>query len=192
EYRRELAGVVATRGRMALHARLAAEAPALARRLHPNDEVRVIRALERVRAGTGWPDDQARWRDPEPALAAVYVGLTLDRAVLARRLADRAEAMIEAGLLDEVHRLLASGYAPGLPALQGIGYRQFVQVALGRLDAAEAARLMRRDTIRYARRQWTWFTREPGIEWLDVGALGSVEATAAAIEVRLSRGGACG
>ena len=189
EFRRELAGVAASQGRGALHARLAAAEPALARRLHPNDEVRVVRALERLRAGSAVGEALVRWRAPEAPWRVTHVGLTLERAALARRLAARAEAMVAAGLLDEVRGLLGGGCTPALPAMQGIGYRQFVEVALGRLAPAAALALMQRDTVRYARRQLTWFTREPDIEWIDVEAAGGVEAVAAAIEARLIREG---
>jgi len=189
DFRRELAGVAAIQGRAALHARLAAAEPALARRLHPNDEVRVVRALERLRAGSAVGEAQVRWRAPDAPWRVTYIGLTLDRALLARRLAARAEEMVAAGLAEEVRRLLRRGYGPALPAMQGIGYRQFVEVAAGRLDPARALGLMQRDTVRYARRQLTWFAREPDIEWIDVDAAGGVEAVAAAIESRMNRGG---
>jgi tRNA dimethylallyltransferase len=184
-FRRELAGIVARGGRAALHAELAAAEPALARRLHPNDEVRVVRALERLRAGSAVGEAQVRWRGGDSPWRVTYVGLTLDRAALRRRLAARAAAMVAAGLLDEVQGLLRRGYSAALPALQGIGYRQFVEVARGRLDQARALELMQRDTVRYAKRQLTWFAREPGIEWMDVAAAGSAEGIAAAIEAKL-------
>ena len=185
DFRRELAGVAARAGRAALHAQLAAAEPELARRLHPNDEVRVVRALERLRAGSAVGQAQVRWRQPEVPWRIAYVGLTLDRRQLARRLAARAEAMVRGGLLDEVRCLLSRGYTPALPALQGIGYRQFVEVALGRLDAGAALELMQRETIRYAKRQVTWFAREPDIAWVDVAAAWGAEGVAAAIEARM-------
>jgi tRNA dimethylallyltransferase len=186
EFRRALAGVAAREGRAALHARLAAAEPVLARRLHPNDEVRVVRALERLRAGSPVGDAQERWRAVEAPWRVTYVGLRLDRAVLARRLVARAAAMVSAGLLDEVRELLDRGYTPALPALHGIGYRQFAQVVSGELDGERALALMQRDTTRYARRQMTWFAREPGIDWIDVEVAGSAEGVAAAIEARLT------
>jgi tRNA dimethylallyltransferase len=184
-FRRELTGVAAREGRAALHAQLAAAEPALARRLHPNDEVRVVRALERLRAGSAVGEAQVRWRSPQGPWRVTYVGLTLERTVLARRLAARAAAMVEAGLLDEVRGLLRRGYDAALPALQGIGYRQFVEVARGALDPARALALMQRDTVRYAKRQMTWFAREPGIEWVDVAAAGSSDGVASVIEAKL-------
>ena len=184
-FRRELAGLAARQGRAALHAQLAATAPAVARGLHPNDEVRVIRALERLRAGAAEP--QERWRRHDPPWSVTYVGLTLERSELARRLAVRAESMVSAGLLEETRALLRRGYGPTLPAMQGIGYRQFVEVAEGRLDAAAALALMQRDTARYAKRQMTWFAREPGVAWLDVAAAGGAEAVAATIAEKIDK-----
>jgi tRNA dimethylallyltransferase len=166
-FRRELAGVAATEGRAALHARLSRESPEMARRLHPNDAVRVVRALERLRAGA--EAAPYRWRTAEGAFDVLYVGLRLPRAVLFARLGARADAMVEAGLLDEVRALRARGYGAALPALQGIGYREFARVADGTLGVEEARRLMQRDTMRYAKRQETWFAREPEVEWIDAG-----------------------
>jgi tRNA dimethylallyltransferase len=189
EFRRELASIAAVEGRASLHARLSLAAPAVARRLHPNDHVRVVRALELARAGAGTLA-QARWSEPIDTYDVTYFGLTMDRQVLARRLAARAAAFVAAGLRAEVEGLLTRGYDPALSALQSIGYREFVQVARGALAPAEALRLMQRDTVRYAKRQWTWFAREPGIEWIDLDALGGVESAADAIAAALARAGA--
>jgi tRNA dimethylallyltransferase len=190
--RAELTALAAREGRPALHARLAAQAPALARRLHPNDHVRVIRALERVRAGGPAGETQTRWRQREGEWDVVAVGLTLDRAALDARLRARAAGWVAAGLEVEVRGLLARGHAPTLPAMQGIGYREFARVVAGTLDRAEALRLMQRDTLRYARRQWTWFRREPDLTWIDVEAADAAGGVAAAIEARLKQEGRIG
>ena len=187
DYRRELASIAATEGRASLHARLSLAAPAVARRLHPNDHVRVVRALEMARAGAATLV-QDRWRAPAESYDVTCFGLTMDRAALARRLAARAATFVDSGLRAEVERLLARGYDPALPSLQSIGYREFVRVVRGGLDPAEALRLMQRDTVRYAKRQWTWFAREPGIEWLDVDRVGGVEGAADVIASALARG----
>jgi len=188
EFRRELASIAATEGRAALHARLSLAAPAAARRLHPNDHVRVVRALELARTGASTLE-QERWREPADAYDVTYVGLTMDRGALARRLVARAAAFVEGGLRGEVERLLGKGYDPALPSLSSIGYREFVRVARGELEPAEALRLMQRDTVRYAKRQWTWFAREPGIEWIDVEKAGGIDGTAARIASALARKG---
>jgi tRNA dimethylallyltransferase len=192
EFRRELTALAAREGRQALHARLRREAPVLAQRLHPNDAVRVIRALERLRTAGAAATEQVRWAQPAPSCDVAYIGLTMERSALRARLAARATAMVAAGLGEEVRGLLARGYDPTLPAMQGIGYREFVRVVQGTLPAAEALRLMQRDTMRYAKRQWTWFAREPGVQWLDVGLAGGPAGAALIIERRLRERGLIG
>lgn len=192
-FRAELTAIAAREGRPALHARLAAQAPTVARRLHPNDQVRVIRALELVRAGSPVGDAPARWRQAVGDERVLYIGLTLERPRLDARLRRRAAQMVEAGLEAEVRGLLARGYAPTLPAMHGIGYREFARVVAGDLARDEAVRLMQRETLRYARRQWTWFAREPNIEWIDVeGIAGGAAGVAATIATRLEREGRIG
>src|SRR5262249_3004976 len=95
-------------------------------------------------------------------------------------------AMAENGLAEEVEALLARGYEAQLSALQGIGYREFVRVVRGELSPAAAVAQMQRETLRYARRQGTWFAREPAIEWLGVTTSMDAEAIAALIEGRLA------
>ncbi len=185
-FRRELSALAAREGRPALWERLNRSAPAVAARLHPNDAVRVIRALEIVRAGGGAFSEAGRWRHPSGPYDVTYFGLTLDRAALAQRLRRRAQAFVAAGLSEEVRRLLAQGYSPALPSLQSIGYREFVALEQGRLTEDEALRRMQRDTVRYAKRQWTWFTREPDIEWIDVEAVEHPAAVAETIARRLT------
>ena len=187
-YRAELAGIAAREGAGVLHARLAEAAPELGRRLHPNDRVRVVRALELLRAGAPVGVGQTAWRDTDGA-GVVYVALTMERAALARRLRARAAAMVAAGLAGEVRALLARGYDASLPSMLGIGYREFVQVVRGTLGEAEALVHMQRETVRYAKRQGTWFRREPGVEWLDVEAAGGPAGVAAHVARRLAAGG---
>ena len=178
-FRRELELVLARDGRVALHDRLQREAPEVARRLHPNDHVRVVRALERVRSGGSMAEH--RWTEPASDYRVLYVGLTSAPHALAERLRLRVRAMIAAGLLDEVRALLARGYDESLPAMCGIGYREFVAVARGDRSEDDARRLMERATLQYVRRQWTWFAREPDVRWIDAGA-GTPERVAGMIE----------
>jgi len=183
DLRRELAGIAAREGRAALHARLARVAPTAAKRLHPNDEVRVTRALELIHHGGPMATEQARWLVPnEGGDDVLYVGLTMARPRLAARLRARARTMVEAGLLDEVRGLLARGYDESMTAMHGIGYREFARVARGELATDEALRLLQRDTLRYAKRQWTWFAREPGIRWIDMDEVGGPTGAAAEVE----------
>lgn len=192
QFRRELEAVAVTAGAAALHARLEALAPDVARRLHPHDRVRVVRALEVHRADRAAPTEPTRWRSPETPYTLLYVGLTRDRARLYADLRARAAAMARQGLADEVRGLLARFGAEPLPALEGIGYRQFIDVVRGRATATEALRHMQRETVRYAKRQWTWFAREPGIQWVDVDRAGGVEGAADTIWKLAETGGLLG
>ena len=181
--RRDLHEYAAARGLPDLHARLAALDPAAARALHPNDQLRVVRALEiRLLAGgtEGDPGPRAAadWSREVTGWRLVMIGLRRERAVLNRSLADRARAMADRGMMDEVNTLLAKGYDEALPAMGGIGYRQFAAALRGRMSADEALRLMVRDTCRYAKRQMTWFSREPEVRWIDVDQAGGIEGAA--------------
>lgn len=185
-FRCELTELAAREGGATLHARLAREAPAMALRLHPNDHIRIVRALELLRAGVPVGEAQRRWRETTASEDAVFtVGLTLPRPVLAERLRARAAAMIAGGLPHEVRSLLARGYDPSLPAMQGIGYRELVLALKGEITETEALRRMQRDTVRYAKRQWTWFARETDIQWLDVGLCGGPEGVAQLLADRI-------
>ena len=86
--------------------------------------------------------------------------------------------MLRRGMMEEVRRLRAAEYGESLPAMNGIGYRQFAQVLRGELTEDEALRLMIRDTIRYAKRQLTWFARDPEIRWIDMDTAGGVDGAA--------------
>lgn len=164
----------------ALHRTLAAVDPETAARLHPHDVPRLQRALE-VYARTG--GSIRRWEGKGPALYdALVLGLTMDRASLYRIIEERVDRMLAQGWLDEVRRLV-SAYGADAPALQGLGYRQLLPVVTGSRPLAEASALIKQETRRLAKRQWTWFKREPGIRWIDMGDTRDIEkAWTAAIQ----------
>jgi tRNA dimethylallyltransferase len=188
--RARLAALARAEGPEALHRRLAAVDPAAAARLHPRDAVRVTRALEvapvagpaagaaRRPAGPAGDAGPGGWRGAAPRMAVTAFGLTMDRAALHRRLDARVDRMVAGGLVEEIRGLLASGLAADRPAMQGIGYRHLAPVVGGTARLADAVLAMKRDTRRYAKRQWTWFAREEGITWLDVTGLAPAEAAA--------------
>jgi tRNA dimethylallyltransferase len=164
--RRRLEAEARQLGTAALHARLKATDPAAAARLSANDRVRVVRALE-VFEQTGIPLSrlQARHRDRGEPPAGLVIGLTREREDLARRIDARVQAMVAAGLEEEVRGLLAAGRG-GTRPMRGLGYRHFAAVIRGEKTAADAVRLLKRDTRRYAKRQLTWLRKEPGVLWL--------------------------
>lgn len=150
----------------ALHRALTAVDPAAAARLHPHDVPRLQRALEVYRrTGTSI----SRWGGKGPALYdALIIGLTMDRASLYRIIEERVDRMLAAGWLAEVEALVAR-YGAEAPALQGLGYRQLLPVVQGVVPLAAATEQIKQETRRLAKRQWTWFRREPGIRWIEMG-----------------------
>lgn len=173
--RERLARLAAEEGPAALHRRLAEVDPAAAGRIHPHDVKRVIRALE-VYEGSGRPLSQwhqAGGRRPVPRFPGVWVGLTRDRRELYERIDRRVDAQVAAGLVEEARALLAR-YAPqvaaghGPTALQALGYKELLPYLRGQASLAEALAALKRDTRRYAKRQLSWFRREPLLHWLDV------------------------
>jgi tRNA dimethylallyltransferase len=189
--RAELEAIARVEGSPALHARLAALAPDAARRLHPNDRLRVVRAIEIHTRGAGAPpaDADGDWSGPARAWRFVMIGLGRNRAALNDAIAQRAHAMLARGMMDEVRRLIDAGHDPERPPMDGIGYRPLARATRGDLPAAEALRLMIRDTTRYAKRQMTWFAREPEIRWIDVDAAGGVEGAAEAVHKLVTQEG---
>ena len=165
-------------GAPALHARLQQIDPIAAARIHPNDAVRITRALE-VYEMTGVPISQWQ-RRAEAELPAIKVGLTMPREQLYARIDQRVDKMIAQGMLQEVQTLLQNGYNPEQPALKGLGYRHLIGYLQGRFSWDEAVRLWKRDTRRYAKRQMTWFRKEPGVHWVNA-SLG-IEQTARLVE----------
>lgn len=182
DVRRELEALLRREGSEALHSRLQAVDPEAARRIHPRDPVRLIRALE-IHRLTGVPvGAPSHWSQSRPEWMLLLVGLTRSRASLYASLDARVERMVESGLEAEARRLLAAGYDAALPAMQGIGYRHFVEVLRGESSRERAVHEMKHDTRQYAKRQWTWFAREPGIRWLDAEAAGGIEGAAEQVE----------
>jgi tRNA dimethylallyltransferase len=155
----------------ALHARLAAADPVSAARLHANDRLRLIRALEVLQL-TGQPLSawQAAHGFARQVVPMRVVGLRLSRAALYERLDRRCAAMLDAGLLDELRGLRARGYDASLPPMQSIGYRELGAHLDGGCDLPTALAAMRQATRRLAKRQMTWFRGDPTVEWVEADA----------------------
>lgn len=166
ELRARLHALEASDGAGTLHRRLARVDPRAAARLHPNDLLRVVRALE-VEALTGRPisawQDEHRFAGGD--VEALLLGCARPRDELAARIEARCDAMLAAGLLDEIRGLWARGYAPDLPALRSVGYREMSAYLRGTIDRISARAAFARATRRLAKRQRIWFDAEPAIEW---------------------------
>ena len=167
--RAELEAIVAREGPQALAEELTRVDPETAATIDLRNMRRVIRALEVYRV-TGRP--LSSWRDRKPPqFASTVVGLACPRDELYRRIDARVDAMIAAGLVDEVRGLIERGYGCDLPAMSGIGYRQLCQHLAGELSLDEAVARIKTETHRLARMQHAWFRADdPRIHWIDVTA----------------------
>jgi tRNA dimethylallyltransferase len=166
--RRCLEAQAAAEGSPALHRRLAEVDPPAALLLHPNDRVRIVRALE-VFALTGEP--LSSWQQAHGFRECRYrllkIALAPPRVELYRRIDARAAAMLDGGLLKETAALLAAGYPPQLKTLQTIGYREAVRLLAGECTREQALLDLQQATRRYAKRQLTWFRADAGMIWVD-------------------------
>jgi tRNA dimethylallyltransferase len=140
--------------------------PAAASRINPNDAVRVIRALEVLeQTGESIVTLQEKHAFAESPYRVCKIGLQVARSDLKDRIVRRAKQMVDAGLLDEVRRVLAMGYSEKLKSLQSLGYKQMIAHIYGHFDLDAAVEQIGRETWRYARRQMTWFAADKDIQW---------------------------
>ena len=193
ELRARLEKVALEKGRSYLHGRLAQVDPITAAKLHPNDVKRVIRALEvyeQARAPMSQIIEQTRPLAPRYPDAILF-GLTMDRESLYRRIEERVDEQIRAGLVEEVAGLLARGYDPNLPAIQGLGYKEIAGHLRGLCDLETAVRELKRNSRRFAKRQYTWFRADARIDWINVDNLSPSEA-ADILEAKLRKAGIVG
>jgi tRNA dimethylallyltransferase len=179
QIRAELMGWVAHAGAPWLHSRLRDVDPITAERLHPNDAVRIVRAME-VFLVTGAPISRFQEHDraarrPRPAQRW---GLTLPRPLLNARIDSRVDTMLEEGLVAEVETLLQQGYSNDLGPMKSLGYKEIVEYLHGTLTYAAAVEEIKTNTRRFAKRQQTWFRADTLIRWLDVSELSSAEVAA--------------
>jgi tRNA dimethylallyltransferase len=186
DVRRRLKQEADTHGIESLHARLGRLDPESAKRLHPNDRYRIVRALEVVEA-TGKPISRYHREHgfTEQPFEALQIALNMDRTALYVRINQRVDAMITAGFLEEVKSLLARGYSADLKSMQSIGYRHMVDFIRGRSSWEACVRNLKRDHRRYAKRQLTWFGADPQIIWK---APGQLEAMKLLVEKFISSG----
>ena len=137
-----------------------------ARRIHPNDLPKLIRALEVCLLTRGSVTEMFRaGRDALSGYRVLKIGLTPPRDQLYERLDRRAGQMFDGGLIDEVRSILARGFAPTAKPFESHGYRQAIQVLNGELTVKQAIFYAQRNTRRYAKRQMTWFRQEQAVEW---------------------------
>jgi tRNA dimethylallyltransferase len=136
-------------------------------KIHPNDIPKVMRALEVCLLMRRPVSELFReGRDPLQGYRTLKIGLLPERDALYRRLEERCQKMFEGGLVEEVRTILARGYPATSKPFESHGYKQALQLIRGELNARDALFYAQRRTRQYAKRQITWFRREPGLVWL--------------------------
>lgn len=166
--RSELERELAEKGGQAMLEELSKVDLEAAQRLHPNDHKRIIRALEVYRStGKTITQHNRETQAIPPRYDALTIGLAFqDRQAMWRRIDQRVDEMVAAGLEDEVRRLLTSGISPKCTAMQAIGYKEFTQALSGEMTWKEAAEVVKLRSRQYAKRQLTWFGRNPNTRWI--------------------------
>ena len=166
--RGELERELAEKGGQAMLEALAQVDPEAAQRLYPNDHKRIVRALEVYRStGKTITQHNRETQAIPPRYNALTIGLAFqDRQAMWRRIDQRVDEMVAAGLEDEVRRLLTSGISPKCTAMQAIGYKEFTQALSGEMTWQEATDVVKLRSRQYAKRQLTWFGRNPNTRWV--------------------------
>ena len=166
--REELEALAASQGIEAVIERLRAVDPESAARLHPSDQKRIIRAMEvYLETGMTITEHNRKTQEIPPKYHPIRFTLTdRQRQTLYDRIDRRVDAMVEAGLIEEIQGLLARGIPEKCTAMQAIGYKEFVAALHGACSLEEAAGQVKQSSRRYAKRQLTWFRRNPENIWL--------------------------
>lgn len=156
-------------GPQRLHERLKSVDPASAKKLHPNDIRRVIRALEIFENSGKTKTEYGNEPRKEGPYRVMVYGLSLPRDQMYARINARVDQMIADGLIDEVQSLLNRGIKPQKEggAMQAIGYKEIASALLGEIPMEKAIDLIKQGSRRYAKRQWTWFRHDPRTVWFD-------------------------
>mgnify|MGYP001233685542 CR=1 FL=1 len=163
----KLEAIVKKEGIQPLYDKLRRVDPEQADKIHPNNYRRVIRALE-VYETTGLTMSEYHRRQAKEAkYNYLLIGLEMERQLLYERIHQRVDQMLAQGLLDEVKSLYDQGLKDS-QAMKAIGYKEFIPYFEGRCSLEESVQLLKRNTRRYAKRQFTWFKNKMDVEWFDV------------------------
>ena len=147
--------------------------PAYAASIHPNNRVRIIRALEyTITTGKTYSEYAGKRSSAKPRYKHRFFVLDDDRKSLYRRIDERVDSMIESGMKDEVKRLIKKGVSRDSVSMQGVGYRQMFDHIIEDMPLDEAVASIKTETRHIAKRQITWLRHVDGAEWIDISALG--------------------
>ena len=187
--REQLAAELAKKGGAAMYAELQRVDPEAAAAIHPNNQVRVLRALEHFRAtGKRLSEQKAESLPPEKPYRSLILGLDFpDRAALYRRIDLRVDKMLQAGLLDEAN-LVWQNQERYRTAAQAIGYKEFFPYFEQTASLEACADKLKQASRNYAKRQLTWFRHMEGVVWLDAGAQNVTETACRLVQDFLAKG----
>lgn len=163
--RRQLEKRYRDEGSSVLYQQLEKLNPAVASRIHPNNWKRIIRAIEVCSTSTKGMKDFSKDLKFRKGYRFQVFGISQDRGFLYQSINQRVDMMIANGLEREVDQLLQAGFDPTLPALKGVGYKEFIGYFSHHYGYEEAVELIKRNTRRFAKRQMTWFNKIPNIAW---------------------------
>ena len=168
QLREELEQIAGQKGAEYLHQMLEKVDAASAKAIHPNNVKRVIRALEFYeKTGRTISSHNEQEREKESPYNAAYFVLNDDRNEIYRRIDQRVDQMMQAGLIEEVRRLKDRGYTKDMVSMQGLGYKEILDYLDGNTTLEEAVYILKRDTRHFAKRQLTWFRREREVIWVE-------------------------
>jgi len=188
--RTELRRFIEREGREALHERLATVDPLSARRIHPRDAERVIRAIEVFEITGKSISELQKTSTRSGRFSLRLVGLRRPRETLYGLINTRFERMLDIGLVDELSRLMEKGFSEAWPSFRTVGYREMVQYLRGELHYSAAKEKAKTQTRRFAKRQMTWLNKASVTAWLDVPAGEDADLTAERAFELLKREGA--
>lgn len=166
-YRKQLEQVVEEHGVVYIHGKLEEVDPKSAKRIHPNNVRRVIRALEIFHTTGQKMSDQLEKQENELLYDVALIGLTMDRDLLYSRINLRVDIMMKQGLLEEVKRLYEERIRD-CQSIQAIGYKELYEYFDGKISLEEAVNALKTNSRRYAKRQLTWFRNKMDVKWFDV------------------------
>lgn len=179
-YREELWSVYETEGEAPLRARLGALDPEAEKAITQGNIRRIIRALEVIElTGESYSSRGDQWSSFDSPFNFEMIGIFRERGDLYARINTRVESMVASGLQTEVQALLSLGYRDSLTARQGLGYKELTEALGGNVTIDEAVSRIQKSTRNFAKRQYTWFNRDPRIHWVDVTNLDSPGAFSA-------------
>lgn len=155
-----------------LYAKLVSLDRKAAKKIDPKNQKRIIRALEAVELSGSFSQNNSDWTDFKSIYNNIYFfGISIDRVALYAKIEERVDQMFESGLIKEVRGLLDSGSLTSKTALQAISYKETLSYLRGEIGRDEAAALIKKRTRNFAKRQYTWFNRDPRIKWISGGGL---------------------